>query len=74
MCDSPALTVAPLFGRNPRVLPAGGCGGGGGASALLWQPRAPAPLSSPTVSGCLSRANNALSVGDGLTVNNVRIA
>lgn len=74
MCDSLALTEAPLFWRNPRVVPAAAAGGAWGASALLGQPRASAPLSSPTPSGCLSRANNALSVGDCLTVNNVSIA
>lgn len=76
MCDSLTLTEAPLFWRNPRVVPAAAAAAGGawGASALLGQPRASAPLSSPTPSGCLSRANNALSVGDCLTVNNVSIA
>lgn len=69
MCASPALAVAPSVLEEPA-----GAACCGGRLSAAGQPRASAPLWSPTRSGCLSRADNALSVGDCLTVNNVGIA
>lgn len=78
MCDTPALTVAPSVWEesvgSASWLLRGSVGVAevsfGPGHVLLphcqgWQFGEP--------SGCLSRVNNALSVGDCVTVNNVRI-
>ena len=79
MCDTAALTVAPSVleasAGSASWLPRGSVGA---AEVSLGPSHVPLPhcrgrpFGEP--SGCLSRANNALSVGDCITVNNVRIA
>lgn len=74
MCDSPANSGTLCFGGIRGLCQLAAAGGGRRAPGLSFGSQMPLPHCPATVSGCLSRANNALSVGDCLTVNNVRIA
>lgn len=72
--DSGTLCVGGIRGRC-QLAAEGWCRGGGGPA---WPCHVPLPHCPGgcfgELLGCLSRADNALSVGDWVTVNNVRIA
>lgn len=82
VCDTPALTVAPSVLEDSAGSASWLLRGSIGAAEVSLGPgHMPLPHCRGwwgwrfgELSGCLLRANNALSVGDCVTVNNVRIA